>query len=440
MILVESSSGEYDTLAKLQELAATDSESEGEGAAEYGLVESSSPSSGDDGSYHSDNDEIAEYWDPYLYQLQLKAPSPRCIPCVEEVPDRPSYYGEEFHGCISREETSRLLATTDGNYLVRSGLSHAGSYSLSFVFGGQVRHYRLYYEPQEKCHLVGEKPFDTIEDLVQDGLITLYMEANNVEDYLQTARKRTHRLTSSSSSSYCSLPPISLPRPHPQASARPEPLLEEAEESTPSPPPHSPAVSPAPPLPPLPHEERERSSSASSGPSESNLSYPRPRRPRSYDEVEDISVSQRSQQYKQNSFYFHYDKPHSFKLHNYIGLSWCDFCRNFMWGLRNQGYRCKDCGYNVHKQCRAETGLDCQPSRLLVKRVFGVELTTLVKMHGTKVPVVVSSCIEEIEKRGLSLEGLYRVSGITSEVLRIKKEFDRGRAMEWPVIGCLSSG
>lgn len=93
-----------------------------------------------------------------------------------------------------------------------------------------------------------------------------------------------------------------------------------------------------------------------------------------------------------------------------------------MWGLRNQGYRCKgspthplpitkphilslslthsDCGYNVHKQCRCESGQDCQPSRLMVKRVFGVELTTLVKMHGTKVPVVVSSCIEEVEKRG----------------------------------------
>ena len=148
-----------------------------------------------------------------------------------------------------------------------------------------------------------------------------------------------------------------------------------------------------------------------------------------------------------------------------------------MWGLRNQGYRCKgkgiffffssfkstlslsliDCGYNVHKQCRGETSQDCQPSRLLVKRVFSVELTTLVKMHGTKVPVVVSSCIEEVEKRGrqlttspdtgskislsflppgLGLEGLYRVSGMTSEVLKIKKEFDRGEMAE---IGCLST-
>ena len=32
--------------------------------------------------------------------------------------------------------------------------------------------------------------------------------------------------------------------------------------------------------------------------------------------------------------------------------------------------------------------------------VYGVELTTLVKLHGTKVPVVVKDCIEEIESRG----------------------------------------
>lgn len=62
MVLVESAEGEYDTLAKLHELAATDSESEGDEAADYGMISSSS---GDDGSYHSDNDELAEYWDPY---------------------------------------------------------------------------------------------------------------------------------------------------------------------------------------------------------------------------------------------------------------------------------------------------------------------------------------------------------------------------------------
>lgn len=133
---------------------------------------------------------------------------------------------------------------------------------------------------------VGEKPFDTIVDLVQDGLITLYMEANNVEDYLQTARRRTRHLTSSSSSSYCSLPFF---RPHPQASAMSEPLIEEVEESTPSPPHHS--SPPGVPLEPsLSREQRERSSSASSAPSDHEHTHAVGRRPRTYDEIEDVTL------------------------------------------------------------------------------------------------------------------------------------------------------
>lgn len=133
---------------------------------------------------------------------------------------------------------------------------------------------------------VGEKPFDTIEDLVQDGLITLYMEANNVEDYLQSARRRTRHLTSSTSS-YCSLPSTTstaLPRPHPQASAMAGPLIEEVEEVTPSPPPVVPTA------PSLPRRDRERSSSASSGPSDHEHAVHPERRPRTYDEVEDVTL------------------------------------------------------------------------------------------------------------------------------------------------------
>ena len=32
--------------------------------------------------------------------------------------------------------------------------------------------------------------------------------------------------------------------------------------------------------------------------------------------------------------------------------------------------------------------------------VFGVDLTTLVKLHNTKRPFVVEACIKEVEKRG----------------------------------------
>ena len=36
---------------------------------------------------------------------------------------------------------------------------------------------------------MGETTFDDIEDLVADGLITLHMELNNVEEYLKNAQE-----------------------------------------------------------------------------------------------------------------------------------------------------------------------------------------------------------------------------------------------------------
>ena len=45
--------------------------------------------------------------------------------------------------------------------------------------------------PPPPSPITGETTFDDIEDLVADGLITLYMEENNVEEYLRTARETT---------------------------------------------------------------------------------------------------------------------------------------------------------------------------------------------------------------------------------------------------------
>lgn len=40
-------------------------------------------------------------------------------------------------------------------------------------FGNQTRNFRLYHDGK---HFVGEKRFESIHDLVTDGLITLYIE------------------------------------------------------------------------------------------------------------------------------------------------------------------------------------------------------------------------------------------------------------------------
>lgn len=124
-------------------------------------------------------------------------------------------------------------------------------------------------------------------DLVQDGLITLYMEANNVEEYLQSARTRTRHLTISSSSSH-SIPSRPTIRERPMPTTVQETLYEE-KEYTPSPPPpeapsthHQPAHCPS-----LSQQSRERSNSGSPGPAHDHTHRMRPRR--AYDEVEDVS-------------------------------------------------------------------------------------------------------------------------------------------------------
>lgn len=59
-----------------------------------------------------------------------------------------------------------------------------------------------------------------------------------------------------------------------------------------------------------------------------------------------------------------------------------------------------DCGLNVHKQCSKMVPNDCKPDLKHVKKVYSCDLTTLVKAHFTKRPMVVDMCIREIESRG----------------------------------------
>ncbi|KAG5283462.1 hypothetical protein AALO_G00042350 [Alosa alosa] len=120
-----------------------------------------------------------------------------------------------------------------------------------------------------------------------------------------------------------------------------------------------------------------------------------------------------------------YEKVHNFKVHTFRGPHWCEYCANFMWGLIAQGVKCADCGLNVHKQCSKMVPNDCKPDLKHVKKVYSCDLTTLVKAHNSKRPMVVDMCIREIESRGLKSEGIYRVSGFSDLIEDAKLTFDR---------------
>jgi len=140
-----------------------------------------------------------------------------------------------------------------------------------------------------------------------------------------------------------------------------------------------------------------------------------------------------------------YDKAHSFKLHTFKGLNWCEFCGNFLWGFTAQGVKCDgellklfneikikslvltDCGFRAHQKCSEKLPADCCPDLNNLRGIFGTDLTTLTKALKSSVPFVVERCVDEIERRGLAnVEGLYRVPGFSDHVENLKMAFDKG--------------
>lgn len=63
--------------------------------------------------------------------------------------------------------------------------------------------------------------------------------------------------------------------------------------------------------------------------------------------------------------------------------------------------------------------------------IFGVDLTTSLGTRGgttSEVPAVVTECIAEVEARGLTSEGIYRVPGSQDQIEALKLAFERGKS------------
>nr|XP_044621353.1 beta-chimaerin isoform X3 [Equus asinus] len=220
-------------------------------------------------------------WKSYLYQLQQEAPRPKRIICPGEVENRPKYYGREFHGIISREQADELLGGVEGAYILRESQRQPGCYTLALRFGNQTLNYRLFYDGK---HFVGEKRFESIHDLVTDGLITLYIETK-ASEYIS-------KMTTN-------------------------PIYEHIGYAT------------------LLREKVSRRLSRSKNESrKTNVTN------EEHTAVEKISSLVRRAALTHNDNHFNYEKTHNFKVHTFRGPHWCEYCANFMWGLIAQGVRC----------------------------------------------------------------------------------------------------
>ncbi|XP_051924150.1 PH_BCR_vertebrate and RhoGAP_Bcr domain-containing protein [Hippocampus zosterae] len=70
-----------------------------------------------------------------------------------------------------------------------------------------------------------------------------------------------------------------------------------------------------------------------------------------------------------------------------------------------------------------EFSLKRMPSRKQ-SGVFGVKIHVVTKRERSKVPLIVRQCVEEIERRGMEEVGIYRVSGVATDIQALKGAFD----------------
>ncbi|XP_033111812.1 N-chimaerin-like isoform X2 [Anneissia japonica] len=323
---------------------------------------------------NSKEDPEPTMWKSYLYQLQLKAPKPTKVVCRKPCLGKPPHYGKEYHGAVSREVADCLLQEAgEGSYLVRESQRAPGSYTLGLRYGGMTRNYKLFYDGM---HYIADKRFNSMNDLVEDGLIHFYME-DKAADYIKDMDAEP---IYDKHSKYAT---VRLPRQRSSEKGQLSHVFDKNGQD---------GMKPE-------YNQSVVDGSCISTPDRIIVSIP----------PEEIVVQ--------------YEKAHNFKVHTF-GLHWCEYCGNFMWGLIAQGVKCTDCGLSVHKQCCKQIPQDCMPDKRLIKRVYGIDLTTLVKAHNTTRPMVVDMCIKEIEERGLDMEGIYRVPGMLDDVDYIQHSFD----------------
>ncbi|XP_028403543.1 rho GTPase-activating protein 45-like isoform X2 [Dendronephthya gigantea] len=99
----------------------------------------------------------------------------------------------------------------------------------------------------------------------------------------------------------------------------------------------------------------------------------------------------------------------------------CSECDKYVFS----GVECAQCGLSWHnKKCLENLQTACSHSRMLpspMKRMktFGVRFS-----EEGGVPVLVTKCVKEINRRGLKVKGIYRVSGVKSKMENLCQDFE----------------
>jgi Rac GTPase-activating protein 1 len=125
-------------------------------------------------------------------------------------------------------------------------------------------------------------------------------------------------------------------------------------------------------------------------------------------------------------------RPHNFSSKTFLKPESCGFCtKKIRFG--SVGAKCSECRTNVHQDCREKLTVSCLPQSatpLASKAgsalgIVGDYTPSIAPM----VPALIVHCVNEIETRGLTEVGLYRISGSDRDVKALKEKFLRNNGI-----------
>lgn len=117
-------------------------------------------------------------------------------------------------------------------------------------------------------------------------------------------------------------------------------------------------------------------------------------------------------------------RQHNFVAKNFYKREICGPCGKTI-KFAKVGVRCESCRALAHAECRTQLPLPCVAPGPAAKNVDGC-IADFAPSTPPMVPALLVHCINEIEKRGLSERGLYRISALEKDVKRLKERFLRG--------------
>lgn len=265
-----------------------------------------------------------------VLQLQLEAPKPKPILCSTSVSDRPSFYGLEYHGEIDHKKTEEVFRNReDGDFLVRKSPGSVDFFTLSMRFDGKTKHYKIYYNPSYGHYLKEDfKRFESIFDLVADGLVNFYLHKH--------AAPIIHQMMIQTKNSFQQSPYMTLNRRKLRAISHELRQSLKVREIIDCNPTNNSTVNISDETQPLLMPDIIESNASNNDNNNFNINATEPE-------------------------LFEYEKAHRFKITNFKGINFCEFCGNFLWGFTAQGVKCDDCGFVAHKKCSELLPAKCVP-------------------------------------------------------------------------------